>query len=179
MAGRKDAVDLAAVSVGGGIFVPVTLLMFGIALALAPIVSHFDGSRSIAAWRTCYNRVVCVCYFWLLALVVLQFSPYILDWMEVEDRFRQVTLDYVNYIAWGVPTVIYVILRNFCEGLSNTMPSLVIGFIGLLINIPANIFLLRSLGARTRWCRVWFSIGFGVLGHGYFDGDLCIHQSSL
>ena len=31
MAGRKDAVDLAAVSVGGSIFVPVTLLMFSIA----------------------------------------------------------------------------------------------------------------------------------------------------
>lgn len=43
MAGRKSAIDLAAVSVGGSIFVPATLLVFGLALALAPIISHFDG----------------------------------------------------------------------------------------------------------------------------------------
>ncbi|EAQ31478.1 MULTISPECIES: MATE family efflux transporter [Idiomarina] len=150
MAGRKDAVDLAAVSVGGSIFVPVTLLMFGIALALAPIVSHFDGSKKYRRMANMLQQGLYACaIFGVLALVVLQFSPYILDWMEVEDRFRQVTLDYVNYIAWGVPGfVIYVILRNFCEGLSNTMPSLVIGFIGLLINIPANyIFIYGHFGA--------------------------------
>ncbi|HAS21960.1 MAG TPA: MATE family efflux transporter, partial [Idiomarina loihiensis] len=57
-------------------------------------------------------------------------------------------LDYLFYISWGIPGfVIYAVLRNFCEGLSNTMPSLIIGFIGLLINIPANyIFVYGKFG---------------------------------
>src|SRR5690606_22789231 len=45
MAGRVSEIDLAAVSVGGSIFIPAILIMFGLALALAPIISHFDGAK--------------------------------------------------------------------------------------------------------------------------------------
>jgi MATE family multidrug resistance protein len=83
-----------------------------------------------------------------ITLVGMSSAPWLLDLMEVEDKFRQVTLDYLFYIAWGIPGfVIYAVLRNFCEGMSNTMPSLIIGFIGLIINIPANyIFVYGEFG---------------------------------
>jgi MATE family multidrug resistance protein len=41
--------------------------------------------------------------------------------------------------------VLYMVLRNFCEGLSHTMPSLVIGVIGLLVNIPVNYIFIHGL----------------------------------
>lgn len=150
MAGRKGAIDLAAVSVGSSIFVPVTLLIFGLALALAPVISHFDGARRHRRIANMLQQGLYACA--LLAVVTLfamSGSPYILDIMEVEPAFRATTLDYLYYIAFGVPAfVIYAVMRNFCEGLSNTMPSLVIGFIGLLINIPANyIFIYGHFGA--------------------------------
>ncbi|AVJ56442.1 MATE family efflux transporter [Idiomarina sp. OT37-5b] len=150
MAGRKGAVDLAAVSVGGSIFVPVTLLIFGLALALAPVISHFDGAGRHRRIANMLQQGFYACaIIGLLTLLLMSGSPYILDAMEVEQQFRQTTLDYLFYIAFGVPAfVVYAVLRNFCEGLSNTMPSLVIGFIGLMINIPANyIFIYGHFGA--------------------------------
>ena len=149
MAGRKSAIDLAAVSVGGSIFVPATLLVFGLALALAPIISHFDGSGGHRKMANMLQQGFYACAIvGAITLVGMSSAPWLLDLMEVEDKFRQVTLDYLFYIAWGIPGfVIYAVLRNFCEGMSNTMPSLIIGFIGLIINIPANyIFVYGEFG---------------------------------
>ncbi|MGM0480437.1 MAG: MATE family efflux transporter [Pseudomonadota bacterium] len=150
MAGRKGAVDLAAVSVGGSIFVPITLLIFGLALALAPIISHFDGAKRHRRIANMLQQGLYACaIFGVVAMVAMSGAPYILDAMGVEPEFRATTLEYLYYIAFGIPAfVIYVVLRNFCEGLANTMPSLVIGLIGLAINIPANyIFIYGHFGA--------------------------------
>lgn len=149
MAGRKGALDLAAVSVGGSIFVPATLLVFGLALALAPIISHLDGSNSHKRVANILQQGLYACAIvGVITLIGMSSAPWLLDIMEVEDDFRAITLDYLFYIAWGIPGfVIYAVLRNFCEGMSNTMPSLIIGFIGLLINIPANyVFVYGEFG---------------------------------
>lgn len=140
MAGRKGAIDLAAVSVGGSIFIPITLLIFGLALAMAPVISHFDGARRYRRIANTLQQGFYACaIIGALTLLLMSGAPYILDMMGVEPEFRQTTLEYLFYISFGIPAfVIYIVLRNFCEGLSNTMPSLVIGFIGLMINIPAN-----------------------------------------
>ena len=150
MAGRKGAIDLAAVSVGGSIFVPMTLLIFGLALALAPVISHFDGAGRHRRIANMLQQGFYACaIIGTLALLLMSGSPYILDLMDVESQFRETTLSYLLFIAFGIPAfVIYAVLRNFCEGLSITMPSLVIGFIGLMINIQANyIFIYGHLGA--------------------------------
>jgi multidrug resistance protein, MATE family len=39
---------------------------------------------------------------------------------------------------------LYQILRNFSEGLSHTMPTMLIGFIGLAVNVPANYILIHG-----------------------------------
>lgn len=149
MSGRVGAVDLAAVAVGGAIWMPLTLLIFGFGLALAPVISHCDGAdeRDQVARHVQQSLYTCI-ISGLITAVLLFVAPYFLAIMDVEPEFRQMTLDYLRFIMWGLPAfVLYVVLRNFCEGLSHTMPSLVIGVIGLLINIPANyIFIYGKLG---------------------------------
>jgi len=57
-------------------------------------------------------------------------------------------LDYLGYIVWGGPGFcLYLVLRNYSEGLSHTKPTMIISIIGLLINIPANyIFIYGEFG---------------------------------
>ncbi|MGQ4276165.1 MATE family efflux transporter [Pseudidiomarina sp. E22-M8] len=150
MAGRVSAVDLAAVSVGASIWLPSTLLVFGLALALAPIISHFDGSQKQQKIANIVQQGFYAAMIGsLVCVAVILSAPLILNAMKVEDAFRIITLDYLFYLLWAVPAlVIYMVLRNFCEGLSHTMPSLVIGIVGLLVNIPANYILIYGkLGA--------------------------------
>lgn len=149
MAGRVSATDLAAVSVGSSIWIPAILLVFGLALALAPIISHFDGARNHTQIARMVQQGFYVCVLGgLVTYAAIASAPWLLNIMTVEDEFRRVTLEYLEYIVWGLPAfIIYIVLRNFCEGLSHTLPSLVIGIIGLLVNIPANyIFIYGYFG---------------------------------
>ena len=147
MAGSVSPLDLAAVSVGGSVWIPSTLLMFGLAMALAPIISHFDGAGKRSRVANMVQQGLYACAIGgLLSLAVVLLAPSILSAMDVADDFRTITLDYLFYIAFGNPAlVMYMVLRNFCEGLSHTMPSLVIGVIGLLVNIPVNYIFIHGL----------------------------------
>ncbi|WP_420807988.1 MATE family efflux transporter [Aliidiomarina minuta] len=150
MAGRVGAVDLAAVAVGGSIWTPAMLLVFGFSMALAPVISHSHGAGDYKNMANQLQQSFYTCAISAVLVVTLMlFAPALLNSMDVEEAFRIMTLDYLKYILWGMPgLVLYMVLRNFCEGLSHTMPSLVIGVIGLLINIPANyIFIYGAFGA--------------------------------
>lgn len=146
MAGQVSAVDLAAVSVGSSIFIPATLLVFGLALALAPVISHFDGANNQHQVANMVQQgFYACCLGGVVTFLAISSGPWLLSMMEVDAKFRQVTLDYLYFISWGIPgVVLYFVLRNFCEGLSHTVPSLVIGIIGLLVNIPANYIFIHG-----------------------------------
>ncbi|RUO79587.1 MATE family efflux transporter [Pseudidiomarina taiwanensis] len=148
MAGQVSATDLAAVSVGGSIWIPSTLLIMGLALALAPIISHFHGANKLAQVANMTQQGFYAALLGgLLCFAVIQAAPVILTQMDVADDFRAITLAYLDFITYGIPAVIlYLVLRNFCEGLSFTMPSLVIGIIGLLVNIPLNAIFIYGYG---------------------------------
>ncbi|WP_246013855.1 MATE family efflux transporter [Pseudidiomarina gelatinasegens] len=149
MAGRVSATDLAAVSVGGSIWVPSTLLILGLALALAPIISHFDGAgKQHKVGNMVQQGIYAALAGGVLCLAVIMCAPLILNAMTVEEEFRRVTLDYLYFVSFGIPAlVMYMVLRNFCEGLSHTVPSLVIGVLGLIVNIPVNyIFIYGEFG---------------------------------
>lgn len=176
MAGRVGASDLAAVAVGGSIWTPATLLVFGFALALAPVISHAHGAGEYKRMANMLQQgFYTCCISALLVVALIYLAPFFLNMMDVEEEFRRKTLDYLSYILWGTPgLVLYMVLRNFCEGLSHTMPSLVIGVIGLLINIPANyIFIYGSFGAPALGgagagvasALVYWGMGLSLLGY--------------
>lgn len=149
MSGRVGAVDLAAVAVGSAIWTPLTLLIFGLGMALAPVISHHHGAKDNSQMSRYVQQALYTCIIGaLITGTLLYLAPYFLALMDVEPAFRTMTLKYLRFIMWGLPAfVLYVVLRNFCEGLSHTMPSLVIGVIGLLVNIPMNyVFIYGKLG---------------------------------
>lgn len=54
-------------------------------------------------------------------------------------------IGYLHALLWGVPGYLfYQVLRCQCEGLSKTYPGMMIGFIGLLINIPINYVFIHG-----------------------------------
>lgn len=144
MAGRVGPVDLAAVALGSAIWTPLTLLVFGLGLALAPVISHAHGEGNEEHMPRYMQQSLYTCI--LVAVLtgsLLFFAPQFLSLMDITPEFREMTLAYLRYIFWGLPAfVLYVVLRNYCEGVSHTMPSLVIGVIGLVVNIPVNYILI-------------------------------------
>ena len=144
MAGRFSATDMAAVAIGFGFTLPVIVFIQGVTLALPPIISRFNGAKRSDKVANYSQQMA-----WLtltLSLLALAFSfvfPPLLYMIEMEQAMRLITIDYIYYILLSMPAFgLYQVLRNYCEGLSITKPSMVIMVIGLIVNVPANYILI-------------------------------------
>jgi len=150
MAGRVSSVDMAAVAVANSIWLPLILTIYGLIMALAAIVSQLAGAKKHdeisdqtyqTAWIALTLGISLIGLYYVLAPIV---APYV----ELEANLESLLFDYLRYIVWGAPGFcLYLVLRNYAEGLSYTKPTMIISVIGLLVNIPANyIFIYGEFG---------------------------------
>ena len=140
MAGQYSALDMASVAVGFSVMSPILFFIQGVALGLVPIVSGLLGRRSeqLVASQAQHMLLILLCIS-VLFINVYWFIDSILRWFDVPANMQSITRDYIVYMLFALPGfAIYQAVRQTCEGLSITFPTMVIMFIGLLVNIPAN-----------------------------------------
>lgn len=150
MAGRVSATDLAAVAIANSIWLPLILTVYGLIMALAAIVSQLSGAKKYQeiVEQTYQTAWIAMALGILLIIIYYLFTPVISPLITMEANLETLMLDYLRFIVWGAPGYcLYLVLRNYSEGLSHTKPTMIISIIGLLINIPANyIFIYGKFG---------------------------------
>jgi len=150
MAGRVSATDMAAVAVASSVWLPLILTIYGLVMALAAIVSQLAGAKKFhdIAKATYQTAWIALSLGILLIALYYVITPLVIDIIPLETQLKQLLFDYLGYIVWGGPGFcLYLVLRNYSEGLSHTKPTMIISIIGLLINIPANyIFIYGEFG---------------------------------
>lgn len=154
MAGRFSAQALAAVALGNAFWVPTFLFLTGTLMILTSKVAASHGAGRLADTGTLIRQGLwlglllgCLCGLFLSAM-----EP-VLILMEVEPSLIDPTMAYLRAVAMGFPAVaLFQALRALSDGMSRTMPTMLIGFAGLLLNIPANYVL------------VYGKLGFPALG---------------
>lgn len=144
MSGRASARDLAGVSVGTGLWIPVFLFSLGLLMALTPVVAQAKGSRQD-------HQIASAVYqaFWiaigsggLILLFFLNVDP-LLNWINVDNEIRPVASGYLYAISFGMPAIVgFNLLRAYAEGLSTTRPAMVASIAGLVVNAPLNYILI-------------------------------------
>lgn len=90
-------------------------------------------------------------------MVVLWNAGYIISSMHnIDPQLADKAVGYLRALLWGAPGYLFFqVARNQCEGLAKTKPGMVMGFIGLLVNIPVNYIFIYGhfgmpVGALTR-----------------------------
>lgn len=144
MAGRYSATDMAAVAIGFGFTLPIIVFIQGITLALPPIISRFNGARQLnkVANATYQIMWLSLIFAFLALLISFALKPFF-ALIDMQPALRTITIEYIQYLLYSMPAfAVYQVLRNYCEGLSITKPSMIIMVIGLLVNIPANYLLI-------------------------------------
>ncbi len=148
MAGQYNALDMAAVALGFSITIPLMCFLQGIALALPPIIARYQGSK--ASGQVAFAAQQAGYLLLILGVVILSLYPAvpaILRWFPMEAGLYAITLDYVRYVLLSMPAfALYQWLRNYCEGLGNTKPTMIITVIGLGFNILANYLFIYGAG---------------------------------
>ena len=149
MAGNLGPRALAAVAVGGSLWMMVALFIMGVLTAVTASVSQLFGARKQeevghfvrqALWLGQGLGLVCF-------LVIRNADP-LLYWLEIEPEIIPITLGYIDAITWGLPALCaFVVFRYFSAGVSMTRPILVISLIGFVTNIAGNyVFMYGQLG---------------------------------
>jgi len=145
MTGRLSATDLAAVSVGSSLWMPLMLFMTGTLMGLTPIVAQLLGGQRTSGIRPSVHQALWIA----LALGV---TAAIMLWIAVMPIFRLMSVPeevarhaaaYLAAVAFGMPGVaLFQALRAFSDGMNHTRPSLWISLIGLGVNVPSNFLLI-------------------------------------
>jgi len=150
MAGGVSATDMAAVSIAASIWLPSILFGVGLLMALVPVVAQLNGSgrQKKISFEIQQGIAMALLISVPISLVLLQ-TKFILGLMDVEQLMADKTIGYMHAVIYAVPAfLLFQALRSLTDGMSLTKPAMVIGFIGLLINIPLNwIFVYGKFGA--------------------------------
>ncbi|WP_243977050.1 MATE family efflux transporter [Vibrio natriegens] len=150
MAGGVSATDMAAVSVASSIWLPSILFGIGLLMALVPVVAQLNGSgRRVKIPFEIQQGIAMALFVSIPIIVVLLQTQLILGFMDIEALMAEKTIGYIHAVILAVPAfLLFQALRSFTDGMSLTKPAMVIGFIGLLLNIPLNwIFVYGKFGA--------------------------------
>jgi len=150
MAGGYGSIDMAAVSVAGSIWFPTILFGLGILMAIVPVIAQLNGALDYDKIPFEIQQGIYVACILIVPTIFILFQAhFFLELMNVEKELEHKTIYYLYSMMFAAPAfLLFQALRNFTDGLSQTKPAMVIGFIGLLCNIPLNwIFVYGKLGA--------------------------------
>lgn len=144
MVGHYHTTDLAGVSLGNSIFLPLILFGYGILSILSPMTAHLNGAarRDLIKNQTRQGFILALLVS-IFIMIILYNGGKIIRFMsgknEIDLEMYHIAVDYLRIIMWGVPGYLfYVVCRCQCEGLSNTKPAMFIAFLALIINVPIN-----------------------------------------
>ena len=147
VAGRHGTTTLAAVAVGTALFWLPMMLPMGTLMALPPSVSQLDGARRRHEIAPLWRQGL-----WLaLALGALLFAlmtvlPWLLGPMGIAPDIIPGATDFLQAIRWGIPAfTVYLCMRYLSDGLHWSLPTMLIGFGGLLLLAPAGYVLTNGL----------------------------------
>ncbi len=147
VAGHHGTTTLAAVAVGTALFWLPMMLPMGTLMALPPSVSQLDGARrrdEIAPlWRQSLWLAVGlgVLLFALISILPLMLGP-----MGIAPDIVPGTTDFLHAIRWGIPAfTLYLCMRYLSDGLHWSLPTMLIGFGGLLLLAPGGYILTNGL----------------------------------
>ncbi len=144
MAGRYNAVDLAAIAIGYNIWLPLFLLTLGIMLATSVTVAQDFGAGKLQQVRDSLPQAL-----WLSLLLGAVVGPLcygtgpLLDLLDLDPATRDKSLGYLQAVAFGLPAiVIFQALRCHTQGLGIMRPFAVASVLGFLANVPLNYMLI-------------------------------------
>lgn len=136
---KYGTTDLAGVSIGSSIWMPIYVGISGILLSVTPIVAQSVGAKKMKEATFTVQQGIIVSI--ILAMIVFAFMFFsmntILSWMPLEPHVQEVAHGYLLAMCFGlVPLFIYTVLRCFIDALGQTRISMFI----TLISTPVNIF---------------------------------------
>jgi MATE family multidrug resistance protein len=185
MAGRlpDKEIALAGIASGGAIWSAVLMFVLGVLMSLQPVVAQLDGAgdrleAGIAVRQGTWIALAAAVPF----VLVLSSGGFTLRLLGVDSEIIPTAVEYMGALTWGAPAICLLLtLRFFSEGSGHTKPTMYMGLMGVMLNVPLNYVLmfgklgLPALGAQgcgiatsiVMWSQLAMMFCY-VFWHGHF-----------
>jgi len=149
MAGRIDALSIAAIALGASVWFFVMLIGVGVMLALTPIISQHIGANNHPLIREELRQGLWLSLLtgFVMILLILSLAA-LMPVLGIETEIIPAANDYILWVSWSLPfSLLYLVPRSFNDANSNTMPMLWIQMLLLPLNVFGNyIFMYGNFG---------------------------------
>lgn len=145
MSGHASALDLAAVSIGTSLWLPLVLFMTGTLMGLTPIVAQHVGAKRLSAIRPAVHQAlwVALALGLVCAIGIRLLAPPVFSLMSVPADVGPLAIRYLGAVVLGLPAIaLYETLRFYSDGMGHTRASLLFALLGLAANIVSNYVLI-------------------------------------
>lgn len=144
--GHYGTEDLAAVAVGGGIYVAVLFALTGTLQAISPTVSQLKGAgrdgEIAGALQQCFWLALC---FAAPGVLILLHPEPLLNLSNIEAGVETRARAYLAVLAWAIPAALcYRTFYAFCNALGQTRPLVLISLGSTLLHAPLSWFLVNQ-----------------------------------
>lgn len=148
IAGHHGTTTLAAVAVGTALFWLPMMVPMGTLMALPPSVSQLDGAGRRAEIGPLFRQALWLAVgLGLLLFALLSVLPLALAPMGIAADIVPGAAAFLRAIRWGIPAfTLYLAMRYLSDGLHWSMPTMVLGFGGLLLLAPLGYALTNGRG---------------------------------
>ena len=153
IAGHHGTDTLAAVAVGTALFWLPMMVPMGTLMSLPPAVSQLDGAGRRDEIGALFRQALWLAAMLGVALFALMTAAvHALGPLGIAPAIIPGASDFLLGIRWGVPALtLYLCMRYLSDGLHFTLPTMVLGFGGLLLLVPLGyVFTYGALGMPER-----------------------------
>lgn len=137
MAGQASAIDLAGLAIGSGLWTAASVLVLGLLSALSPIIAQLRGAKQLDKIpQQVQQGVFLAAAIGLITALLLWLAPQLLIRMSIENEVREVASSYLQILALAAPPLAFAsLLRNCCEAMGHTRPTMMINLGAFFANI--------------------------------------------
>ncbi len=158
MAGRlpDKEIALAGIATGGAIWSGALMFLLGLLMSLQPVVAQLDGAGERVKGGAEVRQGLWIALAVAVPFVLILLSgSTTLQWIAIDPQITPTSVKYLGALSWGAPAMCFLlVLRFFSEGSGHTKPTMYMGLLGILLNVPLNYILmfgklgLPDMGAR-------------------------------
>jgi MATE family multidrug resistance protein len=150
MSSRYGTDDLAGVSIGSSIWMPVYTGLAGILLSISPMVAQLTGAKNKKEIRfTVQQGIYVAIILAFIVFVLLQIiSNAFLSRMDLDDSVKQIASAYLFSMSFGLfPLFIYSTIRSYIDALGMTRVTMFVTLMSAPINVLFNyLFIYGKFG---------------------------------
>ena len=156
MAARYSALDLAALAIGGAIYISVFVGLMGVVLAVGPVAGQLFGARKLLeAGRQLHQALWLALGLSVIGCTALLLPQPFLSLARAQPEVVDKVRGYLNALAFALPpALLFTAFRGFNTAVSRPKIVMSLQLGALLLKVPLTALLVFGGAIDTPWGRL-------------------------